>query len=498
MQLQTDKARFPTQPSRIQDYYKNPAVRRRIIEYLGGDTPDNTSCFYLTRCDVGSFAIVDRKKPAELAWFLDNNLDLGRSLLDRRGALAHLDIEYVNFDFPAEPYLDPARSFRLQEPVIDGIGEFLAEFGIEYLHLVSGRGHHFVWQVGEASPAFAKLAALPFAAPPECTNSFRFKDQEKVTIPARLAAAFFGMGLLMEFIALRIKARTAGHCRLPVNLTAVEAGPGRRGREVVSIDISEYADCPVTRMIRVPFSIYLKPLVKDLGLGRAGTPGVMPLVMIPAASLDTAVIIATMKDPARAAELAEYTSVRIPEAASPAMEKLIDAYLDSELREFHREFYSREHEPHDKWPGTYDRTPLEALPVCVKKILTEPNDLLVIPGYIQMLVRSLLALGWHPRHIAGLIRSKYERDYGWGWYWLTYDAASRADFYTRIFTSMFVTGVDDLVDFNCLSTREKRLCAAPGGQCALDLLRQSLLARRKYGRLASRPFNRMFLPDEHL
>ena len=25
----------------------------------------------------------------------------------------------------------------------------------------------------------------------------------------------------------------------------------------------------------------------------------------------------------------------------------------------------------------------------------------------------MLALGWHPRHIAGLIRSKYARDFGW-------------------------------------------------------------------------------------
>ena len=29
------------------------------------------------------------------------------------------------------------------------------------------------------------------------------------------------------------------------------------------------------------------------------------------------------------------------------------------------------------------------------------------------LVRVMLALGWHPRHIAGLVCSKYQRDFGW-------------------------------------------------------------------------------------
>jgi hypothetical protein len=37
---------------------------------------------------------------------LDDNLELARSLWDRDSLLVDLDIEYVNFDFPAEPYLD--------------------------------------------------------------------------------------------------------------------------------------------------------------------------------------------------------------------------------------------------------------------------------------------------------------------------------------------------------------------------------------------------------
>jgi hypothetical protein len=48
------------------------------------------------------------------------------------------------------------------------------------------------------------------------------------------------------------------------------------------------------------------------------------------------------------------------------------------------------------------------------------------------LLIDLRRKGWHPRSIAGLIRSKFERDHGWGDYWYRYDAAARADFYVRV------------------------------------------------------------------
>jgi len=43
--------------------------------------------------------------------------EVARSLWDPRSLLVDLDIEYVNFDFPAEPYLHPDRAFALQENV---------------------------------------------------------------------------------------------------------------------------------------------------------------------------------------------------------------------------------------------------------------------------------------------------------------------------------------------------------------------------------------------
>jgi hypothetical protein len=85
------------------------------------------------------------------------------------------------------------------------------------------------------------------------------------------------------------------------------------------------------------------------------------------------------------------------------------------------------------WHGGYDRTPLDDLPEGARLALKHPNDLLLRPSGMRMVVDALLQRGWHPRHIAGLIRSKFERDHGWGTQWDEYSPALRADFYARIF-----------------------------------------------------------------
>ena len=68
---------------------------------------------------------------------------------------------------------------------------------------------------------------------------------------------------------------------------------------------------------------------------------------------------------------------------------------------------------------------------------------------MRRIVAVSLSLGWHPRHIAGLIQSKLERDYAWGEIWEGYDPATSAEFYTLVFAGLALVRYDDLVDFNC-------------------------------------------------
>jgi hypothetical protein len=77
-------------------YYQQPQVRARIIEYLGGPSLEVATCAYLTRCDTPSLALPEVKTTAAFNFFLDRELDMGRSLCDNQSLFALLDIDHVN------------------------------------------------------------------------------------------------------------------------------------------------------------------------------------------------------------------------------------------------------------------------------------------------------------------------------------------------------------------------------------------------------------------
>jgi hypothetical protein len=284
-----------------------------------------------------------------------------------------------------------------------------------------------------------------------------------------------------------------------VELAAIEVSPANgspHGREIVSLDITEYADPLSARVIRAPFSIYLKTFQQRASLGGEALANVPPIFMIPMAGMPIEEAILVARDTDAVIELASRSSSKIPDL-SAAMRTLVAAYRDSALAGAHEWFYSALHDPEEVWPSTYDRMEFGALPPCAQYIFAHPNDMLLRPGCVRHVVRLLLAFGWHPRHIAGLIRSKYERDYGWGEQWRGCDPATRADFYARVFTGVFAANYDDLADFSCEPARVAGWCPAEGCQENLNQFREALRRRKNHERLGCRPFNRLILPDEH-
>ncbi len=478
-------------------FCRDENVRARICEFFGEAAHDERPAVFLAVGTEDGSRHREALPVDELRSWMDRGVELNRSLWDRESLICHLDTEYVNFDDPAYPFLNEERIFALQESVIAAAAEVLGSHGIQPLRLMTGRGYHLVWRITRDCAAFRELADLGHVSASlkrlyatECAPT-----GEHVT--PELGAAFAGLGLVIEFLAHEIKRRAAPKCELPVELGAIETGRGPHGREMISVDITEYADPLCSRVIRVPFSVYLKPDQQRADIGDELVRRIRPFVVIPSGGLTVAEALAVRHDPAAAASLAATSTTKIPDASLP-MQQLVGAYRRSRLAAFHAEFYSTEHEAPALWPETYDTLPLEALSPCSRTILERPNDLLLRPGCAQRVVRVLLALGWHPRHIAGLLRSKYERDHGWGDQWRGYDPATRADFFARVFAGLFFAGVDDLVDFNCTSAREEGICFVE--HCNENLLRfrSSLLERRKHERLARRPLNRLFLPEEHL
>ncbi len=471
-------------------YYADPFIRARILEYLGDVRGEDFSAVYISRSDFSREQFLSAQPPQELDYFLDRDLDIARSFWDRRSLLVHLDIEYVNFDFPAEPYLDINRSFRLQDPVTFAVRKLLLGSGIRPLHVLTGRGNHFIWRLELGSPAFIRLANLG-TAPPSLKAKYRqWRSPDGDIISPVTGDAFFGLGLVMESLAYRVKEMSDFQSLIPLKLTAVTVGPIDRGREIVSYDISEYADPLYTRTIRIPFTRYLK--AREKGITLDGVTQVPQIFVIPFQKMELEDAVRLMRDQDGVRQLARRTSARIPDQSGPS-ENMVCEYEKSAARIYHEWFYSVQPEEPENWGISYDRISFVELPECARRMLLRPNDILLQPAGIEFIVRVLLSLGWHPRHIAGLIRSKFERDHGWGLLWYSYDATARAEFYTRIFTGQFALGLDDLVDFNCKSNKEKGLC--DGLSCDLEPYRRSLLNRRKHGKLGHRPFHGLFLQD---
>jgi hypothetical protein len=476
-------------------YYRNLDVRARILEFIGAHPTSEPSCEFLTASDDSSSPPFKSYSPRSLNSLLDRGLEICRSLWDRAGLIADFDIEYVNFDKSAEAFVAPERVFAIQQPVEETIEQLLQEYGIEALHVLSGRGHHFVWRIERNSAEFKKLSELGRGPPSLWRAESELHPPDGHAVSIELAHAFAGLGLVMEFLAHRVKQIAARLTKIPVELTAIEVGPSDHAREMISIDISEYGDPLFSRTIRVPFSVYLKPWQQAWGIAPDVLDNLQPFFVIPLEGIGWRQGISTMRDPSLTAELAAHTSTKIPEATH-GTGRLLSEYQKSKLAKFHALFYSQEQHPAERWPETYDQTPLKMLPACARVALEQPNDLLLRPAFIRRLVRVMLALGWHPRHIAGLICSKYQRDFDWTQF-VDVDPAARADFYTRIFSGLFAAGTDDLVDFNCASAQEQGTCTF--SNCGYNLLnfKESALERRAHDQLAHRPFNRLLLSSKH-
>jgi len=231
----------------------------------------------------------------------------------------------------------------------------------------------------------------------------------------------------------------------------------------VSIDLSFAGDPMDVRHVRVAFGGYQKHRLRPDIYG-AEVSACAPLVTIPRgrASLDD---MFDHRSPAGAARLAESSDAHIPDVTD-GIARLVSEYERSSLARFHADFHAVEPDDPAAWARTYDRLDLSTLPPCVAAPLAAPNDGLLRPESVQHVTRFLMSDGWPPRHIAGLVWSRYAKEFAWGDRWVHLSPRARAEYDVRVFAGMVATGLDRGVDFNCRSAQEKRLCPS---HCPRDL-----------------------------
>jgi hypothetical protein len=263
---------------------------------------------------------------------------------------------------------------------------------------------------------------------------------------------------VLEHLAHEVLRAVAGHTELPVTLLDM-APPG--GGPFVCLDLTAYADPLLARSTRCAFASSQKPLSKGLDVD----PGYV--FALPRGDEPLGDLLRARGDPERARQMAAAADVRIPVAVGAA--GWMAAYLDSALARFHRYFDAGPEVDRAAWPATYDTLDLRTLPACAAFPLAHPNPALLTPGWLRTVALALWALGWHPRSIAGLVWSRYQRPHGWGDYWNRYDARSRARFYARVSCGAIAAGLEDGTAFTCRSQAARGFC--PTASCGWELQR---------------------------
>ncbi len=447
------------------EYYKYPAVRERIAEYCGGtaNNPSNFSSEYivgygeeLLRSQKKDFLSIDTKYFHDI---LDKGLDIFRSIWDKCGTVCVLDIEYFNLDYAGEVYYNPERTFKKIEPLYNLIKSLYQKYNIPYLCIMTGQGYHFSSFVSTDSALSKKLENIGYIEE-TVAKKYREMTRRRRKVSIAYGKIFNAIGRLMEFLTHQILAEGNKISPVPIVFSDIPVGKrGEIGREAISIDLTAFADPVYMRDIRCPFSTHQKHRLQKYKVGEYIAEKIPIQIALPRdnkISLDE--LLFARRHFRRSSEIAENANCQIPKAEQ-GFENLFNDYLKSKLYEFHRNFDSVQHDTPELWQYTYDKLDESNFPECIKKILHYPNPNALMPGNIQTLVRFLLKNHWHPKHIAGLLRSKYERShYFWDTDWNKYDPSSRANFWCRCFAGFIYCNIDGEIDYNCVSHQEKGLC----------------------------------------
>ena len=438
----------------LRAHYRSPAIRARIAEYCGGvcDRPDTFSCWRLAgyggerrlaEADGGPVPVAK----AELGSLFEEGADVCRSLADLGGTLLHLDVDYVNPRDSAEPYRSPELVLRRLLPVHQVLSELFAAYRVRPRVVLTGRGYHFTLRAPLGSPFQSGLVEIG-----TINDSMSAKLPGygvEVALAEKLARGHEGAGRLLEHVAHLALHRLRGHTEVETTLADV---PPPGGGPFVCLDLTAYADPLFERYLRCAFSSNQKA-------GLQGTSAEHPFVFTLPIHAPNPRLLRLRQDGPAVASWASSEATVIPDASD--VPELLEAYRRGPVGRFHRDFDGGPRMEPAQWPFTYDRLTDDELPACVRAPLEDPNPLLLRPVFLRSVAFTLWGLGWHPRSIAGIVTSRFEKEHGWRPSFQRYDAQSRAEFYVRVFCGAWADGLERAADFSCESQRGRGVCDPP-------------------------------------
>ena len=96
----------------------------------------------------------------QIATLWARGVDISRSLWDAKHLVFMLELDYLNVDQPAEPFLRPAEVFVKLEPAYRATRREFRQLGLAPRTVMTGRGYQFAGAVPLDHPVIPRLAAL--------------------------------------------------------------------------------------------------------------------------------------------------------------------------------------------------------------------------------------------------------------------------------------------------------------------------------------------------
>jgi len=407
-------------------FYVHPSVKERILDFLKGDRQGKISASYVLGLPAGAGGD-ERFSSAEedFSWIWSGEYRIFRSLLDTENILCPF---FLKSSQSSKSYSEED-IFRFLEPAYKSVIALFYRFDMEPLPLMLNQGYLFIAREPLNSRGVKELEKIGNIADTLQERYAVSMGKRHRSIPIHQGRAHEGMSRIMEYFAHRAIKEIRKRTSKPVCLYESFQRAEGRAIEAFYIDMDIYSDPLYLKVIDIPFSFSLN--------SREEKSFVLPRDSF--TSLDQ--LLRIRKDTDLIGEYSKNINTLIPECRF-GLRNLIRSYKGSRLYQFHKVFDSVEHDAYWEWKNTYDKYSGDSIPGYVNNMIKNPNPALLKLANIQLLTKVLMRDNWHPKHVAGLIRSKYERDHGWGALWYEYDASTRANFFVRLMAGLLVDGTD--------------------------------------------------------
>lgn len=363
-----------------------------------------------------------------------------------RSVLMPLDIEIFMGQEQHRLYSDRTEQqahFEKSVPVLRFVEDLLHSRGMPYLLDYTPSGGHILFQNILGQRPTEEAGKIGFVED-DLATACEYSDSGDIRRfrPTSMEAAqvFSGLGRLAEYMAILAMQAFQDHLEQGLPPLTISDSEDM----CINFDNTWSEGPPYFRAIRSPFSLHMKNREK---YGKRRQP---PLVDVVGSLFDgrevTEVrdldrIVDCMWDLDKAAEHAESFSGFIP-CSNDSLADFVGEYRDSDLYRFHLDFDSGQNLPRGRALELAKRE--GNIAHGTRSLLDFPNPSALQPKKLVGFVHDFLVhAGWHPKHIANILRDLYQNpDFNWVQDFFRHPAVEKANFWARTYSAvaLFNTG----------------------------------------------------------